>query len=407
MFSDCYLDLTGGIVTVMKAQKKALEKLGHTVYIFTTGYPKTKTELEKLAKKNVFVVPSCRFLIRRVTPVSRRPRIIEKWILKKHPEIREFDVFYTHYEAGCSIAGIRLGHELKIPVVQIMHGREDMGETNIMPPGLRTIVAWGLNGMHGWYLPHTKKVQKDDYLANTRAKARMWTLVVNHADAADFVITPAEHYLKKLKHYGVTKGSRVVRNAVADELFPSSAKIREWKDGEPLRMIWHSRVSGEKRIMVLLEALTRVKGEYELDVYGGGPELVKAKLFAQTHRLKNVKFHGDTEFEELKKKLSKAHLDVLVSYNYDVCPMTLLEAQAVGTPVFICDKDMASLVPRGGYVLADGPTAEEIAEALNKLFTQREQIRKMSEVMAKHREEALESYRINELVKIFNDIIKA
>ena len=120
--------------------------------------------------------------------------------------------------------------------------------------------------------------------------------------------------------------------------------------------------------MVLLEALTRVKGEYELNVYGGGPELVKAKLLAQTHRLKNVKFHGDTEFEELKKKLSKAHLDVLVSYNYDVCPMTLLEAQAVGTPVFICDKDMASLVPRGGYVLADGPTAEEIAEALNKLF---------------------------------------
>ena len=70
MFSDCYLDLTGGIVTVMKAQKKALEKLGHTVYIFTTGYPKTKTELEKLAKKNVFVVPSGETISFTFTPSS-------------------------------------------------------------------------------------------------------------------------------------------------------------------------------------------------------------------------------------------------------------------------------------------------------------------------------------------------
>lgn len=405
MFSDCYLDLTGGIVTVMNAQKKALEKLGHTVYIFTTGFPRTQAELERLAKENVFVVPSCKLLIRGVVPVSRRPGIIEKWIMKEHPEVGGFDVFYVHYEAGCSIAGIRLGHKLGVPVLQIMHGREDVGETNIMPPGLKTVVAWALNGMHKWYLPHTKKVRKDNHLANTRAKAKMWTLVVNHANAADYVMTPAEHYREKLKHYGVTKKIRVVRNAVADE--PAPAEVREWKEGEPLRMIWHSRVSGEKRIMVLLEALRFVKGEYELDVYGGGPELIKAKNFVRMHHLTGVKFHGDTKFEKLRKKLAEAHLDILVSYNFDVCPMTLLEAQAVGTPVLICDPDMASLMPSGGYVLAKGPSAEEIAEAINKLFNNRGRIREMSGVMMKHRGEALESHRINDLVKLFNDIIKA
>ena len=43
-FSDCYLDLTGGIKSSIDAQKSALEQNGHTVYIFSTSYPKTKEE---------------------------------------------------------------------------------------------------------------------------------------------------------------------------------------------------------------------------------------------------------------------------------------------------------------------------------------------------------------------------
>ena len=57
-FSDCYLDLTGGIVTSINAQKAALEAKGHTVYVFSTSYPKSETELNKLAQQNIFPVPS-------------------------------------------------------------------------------------------------------------------------------------------------------------------------------------------------------------------------------------------------------------------------------------------------------------------------------------------------------------
>ena len=147
-FSDCYLDLTGGIVTSINAQKAELERRGHTIYIFSTGFPKSKTELKKLAEKNIFQVPSCKLCFLGLTPVSRRPKIIERWLLKNHPEIKDFDIYYIHYEAGCSIAGLRLAKQLKIPTVQVMHGREDMGETNIIPFGFRTIVAILLNWFH-------------------------------------------------------------------------------------------------------------------------------------------------------------------------------------------------------------------------------------------------------------------
>ena len=86
-FSDCFLDLTGGITSSIKAQKAALEKNGHTVYVFSSGYPKSKSELKKLAEQNIFQVPSCWLCFRGAAPVSHRPAIVERWLVREHPEI--------------------------------------------------------------------------------------------------------------------------------------------------------------------------------------------------------------------------------------------------------------------------------------------------------------------------------
>ena len=53
IFSDCFLDLTGGIVTTITAQKKELESRGHTVYVFSSSYPKTSVEMAKFKKENI------------------------------------------------------------------------------------------------------------------------------------------------------------------------------------------------------------------------------------------------------------------------------------------------------------------------------------------------------------------
>ena len=227
IFSDCYLDLTGGIVSSINAQKKALENLGHEVFIFSTGYPKRSNELNRLAEQNIFQVPSCKLFFYKLTPVSRRPKIIENWLLKIFPELKSFDVFYVHYEAGCSIAALRLARKLKIPSVQVMHGREDMGETNIIPYGLRSVVAAVFLWLHNLYLPHNLVVKRDNYLADSLAKAKMWTLMVNHANFADLVLTPSAHFRDKLKHYGVKKPIKVFPNGFPDANFLPEVKVVE------------------------------------------------------------------------------------------------------------------------------------------------------------------------------------
>ena len=404
-FSDCYLDLTGGIVSSINAQKAALEKNGHTVYIFSSGYPRSREKLKELAKNHIYQVPSCKYFFKPLTPVSRRPKIIENWLLKTHPELKDFNIFYIHYESGCSIAGLRLGKKLKIPTIQVIHGREDMGEASLIPFGCRTLVATLLNWFHSWYLPHKTIVHRDDYYADTYAKAKMWTLMVNHANFADLVLTPSEHFKKKLLHYGVIKEIKVFPNGYPDEKFPPTPFIKQLKPGEELKMIWHSRVSAEKRIMPFLHALTGIRGKYRLDVYGGGGDLKRAKRFSNKHQL-NVHFHGDTPFAEVQKAILDSHLDVLVSYNYDTFGMTLIEAEAAGVPVFFCDPDMEEIVPPNSFIVSKNESPEEMTKSLNYIFKHPETIAEMSKIMLENRENILISHRIKTLEKIFSGIIK-
>lgn len=408
IFSDCFLDLTGGIVTSITAQKKELESRGHTVYVFSSSYPKNTEQTAKLKKENIFPVKSCRFFGRGITPIARRPRIIEKQILKTHPEIRDFDCFYVHYEAGCSIAGLRLGRKLKIKTVQVMHGREDIGEQNLIPYGFKTIVAALLNLFHSWYLPHPLKIKRDNYLATTIAGAKMWSLMVNHASFADLVLTPSVHFQKKLKHYGVKKPIEVLPNGVLDEFFVPDLEPRVLNSGGPLKIIWHSRVSKEKRIMSFLKALTRVKGDYFLDVYGDGNDFKKAKKYAKKHHLK-VKFHGPTSFAKIYPEIVKSHLDVLNSYNFDTFGMTLIEAESAGTPALFIDPDLKEVVPPNGAVFVDSterftpPSPSEVARALDKLISHPEQITKMSEVMLKNRNQV----RVSRIVESLEDYLRS
>ena len=405
-FTDCYLDLTGGITTTINAEKAELESRGHTVYIFSSSYPRSAEARARLAEKNIFPDPSCRFLFRGLTPVSRRPAIVEKWICENHPEIKDFDVFYVHYEAGCSIAGLRLAYQFNIPSVQVMHGREDMGEQNIIPFGFRSFVAIALNLFHELYLPHRTKIHRDHYLANNIAAVNMWRLMVNHANCADLVISPSEHFRQKLLHYGVKRQIMVLPNGVADRLFVKNLKPKTYDpDREDLHIVWHSRISAEKRIMPFLKALNEVGEDYRLDIYGGGGDYFRAKRYVRRHDM-NAVFHGNTNFEAVYHRILESHLDVLVSYNFDTFGTTLVEAESAGVPVLIADPDLEEIVPHDSYVLTHSPSVADMAKAIKKIIKKPSCITEMSKVMLEHRDEVRISHRIDKLETIFRELLE-
>ena len=405
IFSDCYLDLTGGIVTAINADKAELERRGHTVHIFSSAYPRDKKAKQELAKEHVYPVKSCRFFGRGLTPIARRPKVVEKDLEKTHPELKDFDIFYVHYEAGCSIAGLRLARKYHIPSVQVMHGREDVGEENLIPKGLRTFVAIMLNWFHSWYIPHKVQVSRDNYLADSAAKARMWTLMVNHANYADLVLTPSEHFRHKLVRYGVKKPIAALHHGIGRDLLSAELKPKTLTPGETLEIIWHSRLSGEKRILPFLEALTKINHKYHLNLYGDGPDFKKAVRYTEKHHL-NATFHGVKKFDEIWRAIQKSHLDVLVSYNYDTFGMTLLEATAAGIPILIADPDLKEILPPKGHILAKNETPDEIAAAINDIFEHPEKIETMSKAQISARNGKDITTKVQKLEKIFKMLLQ-
>ena len=100
------------------------------------------------------------------------------------------------------------------------------------------------------------------------------------------------------------------------------------------------------------------------------------------------------------------HLSVTVSYGFDTQGLTLLEAEAVGLPVFFCDPDMKEVAPAKGAVMSDGPDPESMSKALDEVAKNPERIKAMSEEMIKHREEILQSTQIKKLIAVYKKLAR-
>ena len=408
IFTDLYLEIAGGIPSSISAQKKELEKIGHKVTVFCPGFKEAEEE-------NVVILPTAKFIKINGAPTARWPKIIVKFIEEKYPNFKDdFDLVHVHYEAGASIAGILLAKRYKMPLVQTMHGREDMAIAVNVPHPFKIFAGVGLNLIHKHYLKKLTepvKVKKDNFLAPTIATKNMWELMVREANCADFVITPSEHFSDKLKHYGVLKPITAVSNGVSDETVREiNWKIRKLEKDEPLRIIWTSRLSREKRILEFLEALKLVKektDKFYFTALGDGNELGFAMKFVEENGLsKNCEIKGAVPHEEVLKNLENQHLSIINSYGFDTQGLTILEAAAVGLPVIYCDKDMDQVVLKNGGLRADDETSEKMAELVLDIIEHPAIIEEMSRACFKNRELVLQSTQIKNLLGVYKNALK-
>ena len=425
IFTDVFLGIPGGIPSSIRAQKTSLEALGHQVTIFCPGTQKDYSNpLNKFGADhdpNIILVPTAKFLVNGA-PFSKWTKYVTRFIEKKYPNLAEtFDLFHIHYEATTSMAGLLLAKKYGIKVVQTMHGREDMAIAINVPHPFKTLAATGINLIHRTTLKSiAKKSPKPDYqnteiknLAPTIARREMWQMMVRQANLADQVITPSAHFAKKLQLFGVTHPISVISNGIADqEIANFTPKIRSYQRSEPLRILWFSRLSKEKRILPFLESL-RIAQKLEpnfrfiFTIVGDGNQMSKVQKFCKKHFDEaSIKILGTIPHQEILQKYTEdQHLSIINSYQFDTQGLTILEAAACNLPVIYADPDMSEIVPNHGGLCAKSPTPHAMAELLLKIYHQPEIIQKLSQNLAASEKTYLQSHQIKKLLDLYFSLL--
>ena len=425
IFTDVFLGIPGGIPSSIRAQKTSLEALGHQVTIFCPGTQKDYSNpLNKFGADhdpNIILVPTAKFLVNGA-PFSKWTKYVTRFIEKKYPNLAEtFDLFHIHYEATTSMAGLLLAKKYGIKVVQTMHGREDMAIAINVPHPFKTLAATGINLIHRTTLKSiAKKSPKPDYqnteiknLAPAIARREMWQMMTRQANLADQVITPSAHFAKKLQLFGVTRPISVISNGIADqEIANFTPKIRNYQRSEPLRILWFSRLSKEKRILPFLESL-RIAQKLEpnfrfiFTIIGDGNQMSKVQKFCKKHFDEaSIKILGTIPHQEILQKYTEdQHLSIINSYQFDTQGLTILEAAACNLPVIYADPDMSEIVPNHGGLCAKSPTPHAMAELLLKIYHQPEIIQKLSQNLAASEKTYLQSHQIKKLLDLYFSLL--
>lgn len=132
--------------------------------------------------------------------------------------------------------------------------------------------------------------------------------------------------------YGYGGTIRIMNNGLDDAFFvmrrPSFAK----RPPHTLRLLFVGRLSKQKNVLPLLEAIAATKRRVHLDIIGEGPERETIQMAIKRLRLKNVTLHGRQERGDVLQFYQSCDALVMPSL-YEAQPLVLLEAMAARIPI--------------------------------------------------------------------------
>ncbi len=187
-------------------------------------------------------------------------------------------------------------------------------------------------------------------------EAKLYSLLKTYKKV-DLFVCPSNFLEKKLlsaKEYYKGK-TKTIHNFINKEKFAN-------KDRKPdSYIVFVGRLSKEKGIENIAEA-ARLLPEYNFVVAGSGPDEGILK------DIPNIRLAGFLTGEKLCELMGNARVLLLPSVCYENCPLSILEAHAMGVPVVTMNSGgMAELVKDGiTGTLVNEPTPQEIARKLRE-----------------------------------------
>ena len=306
LFKDTYFPQVSGVATSIRTLKTELEKLGHTVFIFTT----TDKDVNRYEDWQIIRIPSVPFFAFKDRRIAYRGFSTALEIARQY----QLDIIHTQTEFSLGLLGVWIAKELRIPVVHTYHTQ---------------------------YEDYVRYIAKGMVIRPSMVKY----IVRGFMSDLDGVICPSEIVYDLLMKYKVKVEKRVIPTGIELAKFErpeiTSENIADLRgklgiSNQETMLLSLSRVSYEKNIQAVLAALPAVLEEnpdVKLVVAGDGPYL--SDLKAQAKRLgitDAVVFTGMIAPSETALYYKAADFFISASTS-ETQGLTYLESLASGTPI--------------------------------------------------------------------------
>jgi 1,2-diacylglycerol 3-alpha-glucosyltransferase len=353
MMADVYKPHVSGITNYIALNKRALERSGHQVFVFTFGDLDYADDEEGIIRSpGVPLLDTGYYLSLRYSSTARKL-------------INHLDLVHVHHPFLSGSLALRYCRRRGIPIVFTNHTRYDLYAQAYLP-----------------VLP--------DVFGETALEAYL----PSFCRACDLVITPSPGMRDVLTRFGVNSPIEVLPNGVDLGPFTNPKKIeaaeRYGLRKEDMVLIYTGRLGPEKNLIFLLRAFNGAAQAFEnvkLLLVGDGPE--RDNLEDRVNHMgiqDRVIFTGMVPYHSLPGYLALADAFVTASIT-EVHPLSVIEAMAVGLPVLgIESPGVGDTVQNGktGFIVPEEDLAAFTA-SMARLITQGEERRAMG---AKAREAA-------------------
>ena len=382
----------GGAETYFLKLGSCLEKMGHQVEYF--GMYDDKNTVFNSASEYTSNMDFHHAGIRKIIyPIHiiyslEAKRKIRTVLLKFKPDIVHLN--NINFQLTPSI--IEEIHEHKIPMVQTVHDYQMICPNHLLYDfQSQATCELCINGSK-WNCTkknciHGSKIKSfiGSLEAITYTKRDTYQLIDRYICPSHFI----EDKLNQTNRYGGK--TETIHNFIELNEMDGPAEKEDY-------VLYFGRLSEEKGLELFLNCCKRLP-HIKFKIAGTGP------MEHICSGISNVDFVGFKKGEELKELISRALFSVYPSIWYENCPLSILESEALGTPVIASRMGgIPELIEHNETgILIDHINEDKLTEAMDELHLNREKIDRMSKNCFEKREKmiSLEGYS-NKIIDIYH-----
>lgn len=166
--------------------------------------------------------------------------------------------------------------------------------------------------------------------------------------------------------YGYTGKICVMNNGIDEAYFALTRPPAAPQPPATLRLVFVGRLSKQKNIIALLQALRLTKRRVHVDILGDGAERDTIKKTIAAYGLSNVTLHGRLDRAQVTQFYATCDALILPSL-YEAQPLVLLEAMAARIPIIGTNVIGVADHIRDVGIIAK-PTAQGLAEGIEHYY---------------------------------------